>query len=194
MWDTAGFPFRMWDKYSATLPLSIIAQPLVLFSAIKVVPYQLLHVRAVLAFLFYYYYIMFLSNLHLINKVLLKYLNVASFLCLGVFNSIFRVNSYPPTIKSKWRGSLNKGGIHISGQHRQTWWRSKHGHQELLSRGYKCSQNVQLCMEVLVVEHQDQANIRSELCPIHPKMWPWKLENDRRWSFQGTSLPHKHHL
>ena len=41
---------------------------------------------------------MFLSNLHLINKVLLKYLNVASFLWLGVFNSIFRVNSYPPLI------------------------------------------------------------------------------------------------
>ena len=50
--------------------------------------------------------------------------------------------------------------------------------QELLSWGYKCSRNAQLCMEVPVVEHQDQAKIIPELCPIHPKyspeFWEWQ--------------------
>ena len=49
-------------------------------------------------FFFYYHYIMCASNLHLINKVLLRYLNVASFLCFGIFSSIF--SGFPlPTIK-----------------------------------------------------------------------------------------------
>ena len=51
---------------------------------------------------------MFLSNLHLINKVLLKYLNVASFLCLGVFNNIFRVNSYPLLLRASGEDLLTK--------------------------------------------------------------------------------------
>ena len=41
----------MRDKYSLTLPFSVIAQPLVLFSAIKVVPFQWPHESAVLEFL-----------------------------------------------------------------------------------------------------------------------------------------------
>ena len=62
-----------------------------------------------------------------------------------------------PRSSERTRGSSNDRRINIPGQHDQTWWRSKKGHQEPLSQGYKCSQNAQLCMEVLAVEHQDQA-------------------------------------
>ena len=82
-----------------------------------------------------------------------------------------------------------RGNSHIPGQHSQTWWKSKQGHQEPLSERHQCSQNAQLCMKVPAVEHQDQAKTISQLCPIHLNMWLRMLENDRRRSLQIVSLP-----
>ena len=41
------------------------------------------------------------------------------FFALG-FYQYFQATANPPTIKSNWQGTLDKGGIHIPGQHSQT--------------------------------------------------------------------------
>ena len=46
MWNAAGFLFCMWNKYSATLPSSVMKQPLVLSSAIKKVCYISSHMES----------------------------------------------------------------------------------------------------------------------------------------------------
>ena len=43
IWEASGFLFCLWDKYSGTLPSSVIIQLLVLLNAIKIVLYQWPH-------------------------------------------------------------------------------------------------------------------------------------------------------
>ena len=46
-------------------------------------------------------------------------------------------------------------------------------------------------MEVLSVQHQDQAEDLPKLCDVHPTIWLWMLEDDRERHHQAVSLPHK---
>ena len=55
----------------------------------------------------------------------------------------------------------------------------------------KCLQNAQQRVEVLSIQHQDQAEDLPRLCYVLPTIRLWMLEDDRERNHQAFSLPHR---
>jgi len=60
------------------------------------------------------------------------------------------------TSQSERRRPSNNWGVHLPWQHRQTWWRNGQRHLESPQQGQKRLQNDEQCLEVILVQHQDQ--------------------------------------
>ena len=62
---------------------------------------------------------------------------------------------------------------------------------ELSQQGQKRLQKPQQRVEVLSVQHQDQAEDLPKLCDVYSTIRLWMLEDDRERHHQAVSLPHK---